>query len=142
VGIYLSVADTRWVSTCQWLSPSQHGFIQGRSTESAAHSLISFCESSNITKCTTACAFLDIKSAFDAAWHPATLFRLIKKAVLCILSVLNFVFCQVGPLYCRIMAPRRHTLSTLDSPKADSFPHFSGLSSSIMSSDFRFRSFT
>ena len=62
----------RWVaSTCQWLSPSQHGFIQGRSTESAAHSLISFCESSNIAKCTTACAFLDIKSAFDAAWHPA-----------------------------------------------------------------------
>ncbi len=39
----LILSRVRWVaSTCQWLSPSQHGFIQGRSTESAAHSLISF----------------------------------------------------------------------------------------------------
>lgn len=68
----LILSRVRWVaSTYQWLSPSQHGFIQGRSTESAAHSLISFYESSNIAKCTTACAFLDIKSSFDAAWHPA-----------------------------------------------------------------------
>ncbi|KZS04064.1 Uncharacterized protein APZ42_033066 [Daphnia magna] len=68
----LILSRIRWVaSTHQRLSPSQHGFTLGRSTESAAHSLISFCESSNLAKCTTACAFLDIKSAFDAAWHPA-----------------------------------------------------------------------
>nr|CAH0106964.1 unnamed protein product [Daphnia galeata] len=55
-------------------SPSgqnQHGFTQGRSTETAAHSLISFCDEGRDAKCVTACAFLDIKNAFDAAWHPA-----------------------------------------------------------------------
>ncbi|KAI9559420.1 hypothetical protein GHT06_013408 [Daphnia sinensis] len=60
-----------WHSTAQWLSLNQHGFTQGKSTETATHSLISFCDEAKEAKCVTACAFLDIKSAFDTAWHPA-----------------------------------------------------------------------
>nr|CAH0112580.1 unnamed protein product [Daphnia galeata] len=66
-------------STDRWLSPNQHGFMAGRSTESAGHALVSFCEAGISNKCITACAFLDIKSAFDAAWHPAVLAALIRR---------------------------------------------------------------
>jgi hypothetical protein len=66
-------------STDRWLSPNQHGFMAGRSTESAGHALVSFCEAGISNKCITACAFLDIKSAFDASWHPAVLAALIRR---------------------------------------------------------------
>jgi hypothetical protein len=58
-------------SISNWLSPNQHGFSQGKSIETAAHSFVSFCETAKANNCVTACAFLDITSAFDAAWHPA-----------------------------------------------------------------------
>ena len=62
-----------------WFSDSQHGFRPNKSTESACGSLISLIEKNKKQKITTCCAFLDIKSAFDAAWHPAILKGLIKK---------------------------------------------------------------
>jgi hypothetical protein len=66
-------------SSANWLSPNQHGFTAGRSTDSARHALISFCEAEILNKRITACAFLDIKSAFDAAWHPTILSALARR---------------------------------------------------------------
>lgn len=56
-----------------WLSDNQHGFRRSRSTESALHAIISKIEDAFITKSFTATVLIliDIKSAFDAAWHPA-----------------------------------------------------------------------
>ena len=62
-----------------WFSSNQHGFRAKRSTESAGHALVSFIEKAHKSKLVTACAFLDIKSAFDAAWHPAIIAALVKK---------------------------------------------------------------
>jgi hypothetical protein len=66
-------------STTRWLSPNQNGFIAGRSTESAGHALVAFCDAGISDKRITACAFLDIKRAFDAARHPAVLAALIRR---------------------------------------------------------------
>lgn len=63
-----------------WLSPSQHGFRAGRSTETAAHCLTSFVEGSFERGEVTACAFLDIKAAFDSVWHPSILDALLERA--------------------------------------------------------------
>ena len=62
-----------------WFNSSQHGFIPGRSTETACSSLVSFVEQNRSATKATCTAFLDIKSAFDYAWHPAILLGLIKK---------------------------------------------------------------
>ncbi len=62
-----------------WFSSNQHGFTDGRPTESACHSLTSFIHEGFQSKQVTACAFLDIKSAFDSAWHPAILAALSKR---------------------------------------------------------------
>jgi hypothetical protein len=78
-------------SQLKWISPNQHGFSPGKSTESAGHALISFIEKSRLAKQTTAVAFLDIKSAFDAAWHPAILSSLIKRG--CPLYLVRLVSC-------------------------------------------------
>ncbi len=69
----------RLASANNWLSPNQHGFRSGFSTEKATFSLTSLIENNRKSKVTTCCAFLDIKSAFDAAWHPAILNCLISK---------------------------------------------------------------
>jgi hypothetical protein len=61
-----------WYSrSLNWISDFQHGFREGKSTESAAHSLTSFIESAFEERKVCAAAFLDIKSAFDSALHPA-----------------------------------------------------------------------
>ena len=77
----------------EWLSSNQHGFREGRSTDTAAHSLTSFIESAFSEKKFCASAFLDIKSAFDSAWHPAILAALSRR--LCppylIKTVLSFL---------------------------------------------------
>lgn len=66
------LARMRWIAEGdQWFSSHQHGFLRGRSTETAAHSLVSFVERGLNKKETSAAAFLDIKSAFDSAWRPA-----------------------------------------------------------------------
>lgn len=54
-----------------WLSDGQHGFRRGRSTETALHAIISQIEDSFMAKLFTAAVLIDIKSAFDAAWHPS-----------------------------------------------------------------------
>jgi ribonuclease HI len=62
----------KWFATEeQWFSHFQHGFREGKSTESAAHQLIERIENGFKRKAFTACVFLDIKAAFDSAWHPA-----------------------------------------------------------------------
>jgi hypothetical protein len=54
-----------------WFSNSQYGFHDGHSTESPAHDLVSRIQVGFSKNKFTACAFLDIKAAFDSAWHPA-----------------------------------------------------------------------
>ena len=63
----------------EWFSPAQHGFRKGKSSESAALSLTSRIEGNRKRKLATCCAFLDIQSAFDAAWRPAVIKGLIAK---------------------------------------------------------------
>nr|CAH0109609.1 unnamed protein product [Daphnia galeata] len=65
------IAILNAVNKC--LCSSQHGFRKNRSTGTAAHQLVSFIESAFSEKKVCATAFLDIKSAFDSAWHPAIL---------------------------------------------------------------------
>ena len=62
-----------------WFSAGQHGFRAGRSTESAASDLVGLIENNMKKRLFTSCAFLDIKSAFDSAWQPAILNRLLRK---------------------------------------------------------------
>ena len=62
-----------------WFNINQHGFIEGKSTETAAHALVDRIESGFQQKKYTACLFLDIKAAFDSAWHPAILRALIRR---------------------------------------------------------------
>ena len=50
-----------------WFNINQHGFIEGKSTETAAHALVDRIESGFQQKKYTACLFLDIKAAFDSA---------------------------------------------------------------------------
>lgn len=66
-------------SSQNWFSPSKHVFSPGYSTETA--SLPKLTETDKKNKIFTFCAFLDIKSVFDAAWHPAILNGLIKKNI-------------------------------------------------------------
>ena len=51
----------------KWFSENKHGFRPGKSTESASCTLINLIENNKNKKMATCCAFLDIKSAFDAA---------------------------------------------------------------------------
>ena len=62
-----------------WVSDNQHGFMDGKSTETAVHSLVDFVETNFESKQVTACALIDIKSAFDSAWHQAILAALIRR---------------------------------------------------------------
>ena len=69
-----------WLSNQQdWISKNQHGFLAGKSTETAGRALVEFISTGFESKQPTACAFLDIKSAFDSAWHPAILMALLKR---------------------------------------------------------------
>ena len=72
-----------------WLSDHQHGFRAGRSTETAGHSLVSYIEDGFSKKLFSAAAFLDIKSAFDCAWHPAIIAALSKRS--CPIHLLKIV---------------------------------------------------
>ena len=60
----------------EWQSTRFHGW---KSTETAVHSLVDFVETNFESKQVTACALIDIKSAFDSAWHQAILAALIRR---------------------------------------------------------------
>ena len=69
-----------WISNYNnWFSERQHGFREGKSTESAAHQLVSFIETGFAKGLSTATAFIDIQSAFDRASHHAILAALVRK---------------------------------------------------------------
>jgi hypothetical protein len=70
----------KWhANQCNWFHDNQHGIIPGRSTETAAQQLTNHIESGFMTNSVTAVAFLDIKSVFDTAWHPAIIDALASK---------------------------------------------------------------
>ena len=74
------LARLTWLSlTGSWISSNQHGFVGGRSTETAAHALVSFVEKGFSARRCAAAIFIDIKSAFDSAWRPAFLAALIDR---------------------------------------------------------------
>jgi hypothetical protein len=80
--IYERVIHTRLKKIAEeqnWFNNCQHDFREGRSTETAAHSLISHIEENFKQKKYTATTFLDIKSAFDNAWSPVSLPLLIDR---------------------------------------------------------------
>jgi len=62
-----------------WFGGGQHGFRKGRSTESAALTLTSLIEGNRRRRLFSCAAFLDIQSAFDAAWQPAIKDGLLRK---------------------------------------------------------------
>ena len=62
-----------------WLSERQHGFMEGRSTETAILKLTNLIERNKGKKTVTAALFLDISAAFDSAWPPAIVEALLKK---------------------------------------------------------------
>jgi hypothetical protein len=77
--IWLKLGRLNWhARDCDWLSEEQHGFLAGKSTETATHSLTSFVENGFSVKHFSAAAFLDIKSAFDSAWPMPLLVLCIK----------------------------------------------------------------
>ncbi len=70
-----------WLSRSHiWISPSQHGFREAKSTETTGHELFAHIEAGFVEKRVSACTFLDIKSAFDSAWHSAIQSALIKRS--------------------------------------------------------------
>ena len=69
-----------WIScSSNSLSDSQHGFLEGRTTETAAHSFVLCWNCFLFVVVHCLCVFY-IKSAFNSAWHPAILAALIKRA--------------------------------------------------------------
>jgi len=66
------LARLRWLSEGdKWFSSNQHGFLRGKSTETAIHDLVTYIETGMNKKETTAAALLDILKAFDSAWRKA-----------------------------------------------------------------------
>ena len=59
-----------------WLNANQHGFRKGKSTVTALEELTSVIRGGFRKKCFTSCVLLDIKGAFDNAWHPTIIRRL------------------------------------------------------------------
>ena len=62
-----------------WISSSQHGFRKGKSTITALEDLTKQINIGFQKKRYTSCVLLDIKGAFDNAWHPSIITNLKKK---------------------------------------------------------------
>ncbi len=52
-----------------WFSPSQHGFVSGKSTISALNSFVDSIQQGFSLRAYTGCVLLDIQGAFDHACH-------------------------------------------------------------------------
>jgi len=69
-----------WMAKQQkWFGYSQHGFKEGKSTETAMHALSKLVEENMQKKEFTTVLFLDISGAFDCAWPAAILAALAKR---------------------------------------------------------------
>ena len=69
-----------WISRQNdWICDAQHGFTEGKSTETACHSLAKWVEDGFSRKEFTGAIFLDIAGAFDNAWNPAIISSLLTK---------------------------------------------------------------
>ena len=62
-----------------WISTLQFGFSKGKSTVDAVDNVVTVVENNNLKKKFTLCIFFDIKGAFDNAWHPGIIKKLIEK---------------------------------------------------------------
>ena len=65
---------------CRWFSDSQHGFRKGKSTVTALEDLTQEIRTGYRKKSYTSCVLLDIKGAFDNAWHPSIIVALHRKS--------------------------------------------------------------
>lgn len=83
-----------WLANEQkWFGDNQHGFREGRSTETAMHSLAKLIEENMNIKDYTTVLFLDISGAFDCAWPAAILAALAKrKCPVYILKIIKSLF--------------------------------------------------
>jgi hypothetical protein len=69
-----------WVATShKWFGGNQHGFLPGKSTVSAMHSLAIVVGTSRSNRKHAAVVFLDISGAFDCTWPAAVLAALSKR---------------------------------------------------------------
>ena len=77
-----------------WISSYQHGFRKGKLAVTALENLTNQTNLGFLNKCYTSCVLLDIKGAFDDAWHPSIITTLKKKncpdyLISCIHSLLS-----------------------------------------------------
>ncbi|KAK2722673.1 hypothetical protein QYM36_003005 [Artemia franciscana] len=63
----------------EWVSNEQFGFVKNRSTIDALDKLVTIVENDQKSKRYTLSLFFDIKGAFDNAWHPGILYKLVDK---------------------------------------------------------------
>ena len=86
----------RWLSNkLKWISENQHGFTEGRSTETATHTLVNYVEYGFSTRSYTGALFIDITSAFDRAWGPAIIRALyMKDCPLYLINLVNSYLCD------------------------------------------------
>ena len=77
----------------KWFGENQHGFREGKSTETAMHSLAHIIENNFKNKILTTVLFLDISGAFDCAWPPAILAALAKyKCPIYLIKIIESLF--------------------------------------------------
>jgi ribonuclease HI len=91
----------QWLAkSYDWLHDHQHGFREAKSTETAAHQLVSFVEEGFERGHTSAVAFIDIQSAFDKASHLAITSALRKKGCpeYLVRMIRSFLFQRVASL--------------------------------------------
>jgi hypothetical protein len=108
----------KWIATeGNWFNQGQHGFREVCSTETAAYDLVHNTKTHFSKKEFTASAFVDIKAAFDSAWHPAIIAALIKKN--CPLYLLRIIGDYLGNGKAQINIEGRETDISTGCPQGD-----------------------
>ena len=70
----------KWLaSRGAWFTCNQHGFVEGKSTITALSTFVDAIEAGFVKEDQTLAVFLDIKAAFDNAWHPASPHQLVER---------------------------------------------------------------